>query len=134
MIFKNNDNISINYIGTFKYIKSLRIDNRNFIIYNNHILISNNKVIEFLSVPDLLKVSEVEVSFPIIDFVIPNKHMILLIGKNSIEQLELNTWKRVSKLIDDEFNFEDEDISIVGNGNELYMFDKEDIYKFEKTF
>ena len=134
MIFKNNDNISINYIGTFKYIKSLRIDNRNFIIYNNHILISNNKVIEFLSVPDLLKVSEVEVSFPIIDFVIPNKHMILLIGKNSIEQLELNTWKRVSKLIDDEFNFEDKDISIVGNNHELYMFDKEDIYKFEKTF
>lgn len=106
----------------------------NFIIYNNHILIANNNVIHFLTVPDFLKVSEVHVSEPIIDYIIPNKNMILLIGKHSIEQLELNTWKRVSKLMDRElFNFEEnkKDI-IVGNNNELYLFKNEDIYKFEK--
>ena len=106
----------------------------NFIIYNNHILIANNNVINFLTVPDFLKVSEVHASEPIIDYIIPNKNMILLIGKHSIEQLELNTWKRVSKLMDRElFNFEEnkKDI-IVGNNNELYLFKNEDIYKFEK--
>ena len=130
----------LNTDKNLKFENELKDNHYNFIniiIYNNHILIANNNVIHFLTVPDLLKVSEVHVSEPIIDYVIPNKNMILLIGKHSIEQLELNTWKRVSKLMDRElFNFEENENKkkdiIVGNNNELYLFKNEDIYKFEK--
>ena len=80
--------------------------------------------------------------------------MFLIIGKNYIEQLELNTWKKISTLyIGDLIEFsnkkenededknedkkenededENEDITIIGNNKELYMFKNMEIFKFE---
>ena len=59
--------------------------------------------------------------------------MLLVIGDHSIEQLELNTWKRISKLSNsDILDFENRKMILIGNNNELYIFQNGEIYKFEK--
>ena len=116
-----------------------------FIVYNSHILFGNMYEISFYSIPDFSLVSVIEVTCIIKSFFIPNKNMFLIIGKNYIEQLELNTWRRISKLyLGDLIEFsnenkkgyeedenEKEDITIIGNNKELYMFKNMEIFKFE---
>ena len=125
-----------------------------FIVYNSHILVSEWNEIFFYSIPDFFLVSVIQVTCVIKSFFIPNKNMFLIIGKNYIEQLELNTWKKISTLyIGDLIEFsnkkenededknedkkenededENEDITIIGNNKELYMFKNMEIFKFE---
>ena len=66
-------------------------------------------------------------------FVIPNKNTFLAVSDNFIEQLELNTWKKVSKVIytDEILNYNKKPI-IIGNNKELYIFQKDEIYRFEE--
>ena len=106
----------------------------NFIVHNCHILLPVDKYIYFYSIPDLLLVSAIQVTEQIYSFVIPNKNTLLLIGKKSIEQLELNTWNKISKLYfdDDSFKFSDKKTTIIGNNNELYLFKSGEIFIFKK--
>ena len=111
------------------------LDSKNFdyIIYNDHILFPDNKNIIFYSIPNLKVVSIITVSEPIFYFLIPNKYMLLLIGRNSIEQLELNTWKKVSKYFNTIYDFKKDNCKIIGNNKELYLFEEDKIYKFEQN-
>jgi predicted transcriptional regulator len=64
---------------------------------------------------------------------IPNKNMLLVIGESTIEQFELNTWKKISKLYEKEKLGLQKENTLIGNTNELYIFIKGLIYKFQST-
>ena len=103
-----------------------------FSIYNNHVLLPKKNNINFYTIPDFILVSKIQVNEKINSFLIPNKNMLLVIGDNSIEQFELNTWKRVSKLMNENLLiFPNEKMKIIGNSNELYLFENGIILKFE---
>ena len=102
------------------------------LIYNNHVLIPKKNTINFYTVPDFALVSKVQANEKINSFLIPNKNMLLVIGDNSIEQFELNTWKRVSKLMNENIVIASkEKMKIIGNSKELYLFENGIILKFE---
>ena len=103
-----------------------------FSIYNNHVLLPKKNNINFYTIPDFILVSKIQVNEKINSFLIPNKNMLLVIGDNSIEQFELNTWKRISKLMNENLLiFPNEKMKIIGNSNELYLFENGIILKFE---
>ena len=133
IILAENFFITIRNKNNFQIKKALKTGKFNFIIYNEHILLPDNNNINFYSIPSLKLVSIINVSETIHYFSIPNKYMLLLIGKHSIEQLELNTWKKVSKFFNKDFDFIKENSKIIGNNKELYLFEKDEIYKFEKN-
>jgi len=103
-----------------------------FSICNNHVIMPKKNNINFYTIPDFVLVSKVQLNEKINSFLIPNKNMILVIGDHSIEQFELNTWKRISKLMNENILiFPNEKIKIIGNSNELYLFENGIILKFE---
>lgn len=75
----------------------LEASEKDFIIYNSHFLLPALNEIIFYSIPKLNKVSIVKVSENINSLLIPNKNMLLVVGESSIEQFELNIWKKISK-------------------------------------
>jgi hypothetical protein len=89
-----NKKMELNYIEGTDYLYD-------FSIYNNHVLLPKKNNINFYTIPDFILVSKIQVNEKINSFLIPNKNMLLVIGDNSIEQFELNTWKRVSKLMNE---------------------------------
>ena len=134
IILNENNIMTIRYEKNLDIIKAKKAKNENeanFIVYNCHILVPEKNTIVFYSIPDLISVSIIKVTEQIYSFLIPNKNIFLLIGNNSIEQLELNTWKRVSKYINrDLFDFPKKNQIIIGNNKELYLFENGEIYKF----
>ena len=120
-----NKKIELNYIEGTDYLYD-------FSIYNSHVLLPKKNNINFYTIPDFILVSKIQVNEKINSFLIPNKNMLLVIGDNSIEQFELNTWKRVSKLMNENILvFPNEKMKIIGNSNELYLFENGIILKFE---
>jgi hypothetical protein len=120
-----NKKMELNFIEGTDYLYD-------FSIYNNHVLLPKKNNINFYTIPDFILVSKIQVNEKINSFLIPNKNMLLVIGDNSIEQFELNTWKRVSKLMNENLLiFPNEKMKIIGNSNELYLFENGIILKFE---
>jgi hypothetical protein len=120
-----NKKIELNYIEGTDYLYD-------FSIYNSHVLLPKKNNINFYTIPDFILVSKIQVNEKINSFLIPNKNMLLVIGDHSIEQFELNTWKRVSKLMNEKILiFPNEKMKIIGNNNELYLFENGIILKFE---
>jgi len=117
--------------------KYLEAPEKDFIIYNSHILLPELNEIIFYSIPKLNKVSIVKVSENINSLLIPNKNMLLVVGESSIEQFELNTWKKISKLNGiKNFDLGENsffDSTLIGNTNELYLFISGLIYKFKSN-
>jgi hypothetical protein len=116
-----------------KYMNYLDIEQNDFIIYNSHILLPKENEIMFYSIPDFILVSKVKVTENINSLLIPNKNMLLVIGESTIEQFELNTWKKISKLYEKEKLGLQKENTLIGNTNELYIFIKGLIYKFQST-
>jgi hypothetical protein len=137
IIMNDNSNIYIRNKDSLDLIIKRTIKSIFYVLYNCHILISNpnNKYnISFCSIPDLEVVSIVQVTEPIIRFLIPNKNTFLIIGNHSIEQLELNTWKKISILVNENmFNFNESNMDIVGNNKELFLFYKGEIFIFRNN-
>lgn len=128
---RNESNLFINKKMELNFIEGTEVLS-DFSIYNNHILLPKKNNINFYTIPDFVLVSKIQVNEKINSFLIPNKNMILVIGDNSIEQFELNTWKRVSKLMNENLLiFPNEKMKIIGNSNELYLFENGIILKFE---
>jgi hypothetical protein len=116
-----------------KHMNYLDIEQNDFIIYNSHILLPKENEIMFYSIPDFILVSKVKVTENINSLLIPNKNMLLVIGESTIEQFELNTWKKISKLYEKEKLGLQKENTLIGNTNELYIFIKGLIYKFQST-
>ena len=112
-------------------IFNIKSNKKDFIIYNCHILLPEGNEIAFYSIPDFNKVSKVKVSENINYLLIPNKCMLLVIGESSIEQFELNTWKKISKLNRIKIPNLHENSTLIGNTQELYLFIEGVIIKFE---
>jgi hypothetical protein len=128
---RNESNLCINKKMELNYIEGTD-SLYDFSIYNNHVLLPKKNNINFYTIPDFILVSKIQVNEKINSFLIPNKNMLLVIGDNSIEQFELNTWKRVSKLMNENLLiFPNEKMKIIGNSNELYLFENGIILKFE---
>ena len=141
LILIENISLTIRNETNLNLIKTIKIRNNDYylIVYNEHIIRPDENYIKFYSIPDLILVSMIKVSEPINYFLIPNKNIFLVISDNYIEQLELNTWKKISKVIyrdkllnKKEKNDNDNKSIIVGNNKELYMFQKGEIYRFEE--
>ena len=135
IILIENISLSIRNENNLNLVKTIKIRNNdyNLIVYNEHIIRPDENYIKFYTIPDLTLVSLVKVCEQINYFVIPNKNTFLAISDNFIEQLELNTWKKVSKVIytDEILNYNKKPI-IIGNNKELYIFQKDEIYRFEE--
>ena len=130
---ENNRIILRNKNSCLKNINYLDIQQNDFIIYNSHILLPKENEINFYSIPEFRIVSTVKVTENINSLLIPNKNMILVIGESSIEQFELNTWKKISKLYGNK-NFDlQKECTLIGNTNELYLFSQGLIFKFKST-
>lgn len=98
------------------------------LVYNGNVLISDYSKINFYSIPNLQKVSTVYTSEYILYMCIPNKKSFIIIEDNLIEQLEINTWKRISILKDSDFGLKinnKKNLYVIGLGKELFFYNKE---------
>ena len=131
VMIENNRIILRNKNSFLKNINYLEIQQNDFIIYNSHILLTNKNEIMFYSIPDFKIVSTVIVTESINSLLVPNKNMLLVIGESSIEQFELNTWKKISKLYGIKNFVLQGEFTLIGNTNELYLFSQGLIFKFK---
>ena len=96
-------------------------------------MLPEEKEIVFYSIPEFIIVSKVKVSEKINYLLIPNKYISLVMGESSIEQFELNTWEKISKLNGiKKWNLKKK-FTFIGNTKELYLFVEGTIIKLKSN-
>jgi hypothetical protein len=91
------------------------------LVYNGNILIPEYNCIYFYSIPNLEKISCLELSNDIFYMNITNNKTFIVTEKNCIEQFETKTWRIISKYNDN--NKIMNNIFIIGAGKKLFLFD-----------
>ena len=95
------------------------------LVYNGHILIGKDNSIEFYTIPNLNKVSELKVLENIKSINIISPRAMLVVEGQYIEQLEVNTWKRLWRTISLGIKVNLENIYPIGAGKKLFLYNKE---------
>ena len=116
-------NISIIDLNKFEIInkKKFEIFFIDCLVYNGNILIPEYNCIYFYSIPNLEKISCLELSNDIFYMNITNNKTFIVTEKNCIEQFETKTWRIISKYNDN--NKIMNNIFIIGAGKKLFLFD-----------
>ena len=70
---------------------------KDYLVFNGNIITYDEKNIIFYNIPDLETVSKIEVSDPICSVNIVNPRTMIVVENEYMEQLEVNTWKRLSR-------------------------------------
>ena len=111
-------------LNTYKNIDCL--------VFNGNVLIINDKSILFYTIPNLEKVSCMNVADTIVSINLVNRKTFIVLENKYMEQFEANTWKRLWR----EISFGDivksfSDLLVIGAYKELFLFSKEKniIYK-----
>ena len=104
------------------------LDNQNqdILIYNGSIITFRKKQIFFISIPDLEVVSRLELSDNIISINIVNPRTMIVVENGFMEQLEVNTWKRLWWKANFGKNMSFINLMPIGAGKKLFIYNKED--------
>ena len=131
LVIKNNEYIVIRDLTKQKldilYKKNI-LENekeKDFLVYNGSVLVYKEKEIYFYNIPYLEIVSKIELFDNILSINIINSKTMIVIENNYIEQLEVNTWKKL--WIRQEFsNKVINALKPIGVGNKLYFYNDEE--------
>ena len=64
------------------------------IVFNGNVLVNDESNINFYSIPNLERVSQIKVADKILSLSIANKKTLIVLEEKYVEQFETNTWKR----------------------------------------
>ena len=132
LICLNKETIKIRDITKpdLNVIKDLKVfeaknKRKDLLVYNSHILICKDSSIEFYTIPNLVKVSELKLLETINSINIVSPKAMIVVENQYIEQLEVNTWKRLWRTISLGFKVNFENIYPIGAGKKLFLYNKE---------
>ena len=132
VVIKDNDYIvvrdltskTLNVIGKQRLLDKKK--EKDFIVYNGSIITYKEKEILFFNIPNLELVSKLEVLDPILSINIVNPRTMIVVEINYIEQLEVNTWKRLYNQINLLPNKSLNNFRPIGAGKKLFFYSKSD--------
>lgn len=131
LVIKNNEYIVVRGLTKQKldilYKKNI-LENekeKDFLVFNGSLLVYKEKEIYFYNIPYLEVVSKLELSDNILSINIVNPKTMIVVENNYIEQLEVNTWKKL--WIRQEFsNKVINALKPIGVGNKLFFYNNEE--------
>ena len=104
---------------------ALKDKTKDLLVYNGHILICKENSILFYTIPNLSKVSELKVLENINSINIVSPRAMIVVENQYIEQIEVNTWKRLWRTISLGFKVNFENIYPIGAGKKLFIYNKQ---------
>ena len=131
VICKDNDNIVVRdlskpKLNVLKKEKLLTEKEKDFIVFNGNILIPKKKEILFYNIPHLDNVSKLVLNDNILSINIVNPRTMIVVEVTYIEQLEVNTWKRLYNQINLQPNKTLNNFRPIGAGKKLFFYSKSD--------
>ena len=99
---------------------------KDFIVFNGNILIPKKKEILFYNIPHLDNVSKLVLNDNILSINIVNPRTMIVVEVTYIEQLEVNTWKRLYNQINLQPNKTLNNFRPIGAGKKLFFYSKSD--------
>ena len=99
--------------------------NNDCLVFNGNVLIFDEKSILFYTIPNLEKVSCMDVSDTILSLNLVNKKTFIVLESKYMEQFEANTWKRISRQIGYGEMVNNNNLKIIGAGKKLFIYNKE---------
>jgi hypothetical protein len=112
-------------INKEKLLSEKEID-KDFIFFNGNILVPKKKEILFYNVPHLDNVSKLVLNDNILNINIVNPRTMIVVEVTYIEQLEVNTWKRLYNQINLQPNKTLNNFKPIGAGKKLFFYSKSD--------
>ena len=132
IVIKDNDNIVVRDL-TKKNLdvsrKQKLLDKKkeiDFIVFNGNIITYGGKEILFYSIPNLESVSKLELLDTVLSVNIVNPRTMIAVEINYIEQLEVNTWKRLYNQINLLPKKSLNNFKPIGAGKKLFFYSKSD--------
>ena len=101
-------------------------NNQDILIYNGNIITFRKKIIFFISIPDLEVISRIELNDDILSINIVNPRTMIVVENNYMEQLEVNTWKRLWWKANFGKNIIFTELMPIGAGKKLFIYNKKD--------
>jgi hypothetical protein len=114
---------SLNDLKTIKTLKQYK--DTDCIVFNGNVLVNDESNINFYSIPNLERVSQIKVADKILSLSIANKKTLIVLEEKYVEQFETNTWKRLWRQISLGENMANKSFDIIGAGKKLFFFHKE---------
>ena len=121
-----NGVITIRDANTLKKKSSLIFyKNIDCLVFNGNVLIFNDKSILFYTIPNLEKVSCMNVADTIVSINLVNRKTFIVLENKYLEQFESNTWKRISRQIGFGEITNNKSLKVIGAGKKLFIFNKD---------
>ena len=114
---------SLKDLKTIKTLKQYK--DTDCVVFNGNVLVYNESYINFYSIPNLERVSQIKVADKILSLSIANKKTLIVLEEKYVEQFETNTWKRLWRQISLGENMKNEVFNVIGAGKKLFFFNKE---------
>ena len=95
------------------------------LVFNGNVLIPSEKSILFYTIPNLEKVSCMNVADTIVSINLVNRKTFIVLQSKYMEQFEANTWKRISRQIAFGEMINNNNLKVIGAGKKLFLFNKE---------
>ena len=111
---------------TSKIVFDYNSDKKDFLIYNGNIIVFRKKQIFFISIPNLEVESKLELPDNIFSVNIVNPRTMIVVEKGYMEQLEVDTWKRMWWKANFGRNINIFDLMPIGAGKKLFFYNKGD--------
>ena len=111
---------------TSKIVFDYNSDKKDFLIYNGNIIVFRKKQIFFISIPNLEVESKLELPDNIFSVNIVNPRTMIVVEKGYMEQLEVDTWKRMWWKANFGRNINIYDLMPIGAGKKLFFYNKGD--------
>ena len=99
---------------------------KDFIVFNGNIITYGGKEILFYNIPKLELVSKLELLDTVLSVNIVNPRTMIVMEINYVEQLEVNTWKRLYNQINLQPNKNLNNFKPIGAGKKLFFYSKSD--------
>ena len=131
LVSKNNEYIVVRDLTKQKlnilYKKNIldKEKEKDFLVYNGSILVHKQQEILFYNIPYLEVVSKLELSNDILSINIVNPKTMIVVENDCLEQLEVNTWKKLW-IKKSPSNKSLNDLKPIGVGNKLFFYNDED--------
>ena len=127
LVIKNNKNIFVKDLNKPKLDiihnkQILEKNEQNILVFNGNVLTYEKKEVLFYSLPNLDLVSRLELLDKIISINIVNPRTMITIENEYIEQIEVNTWKRLWHRL----RPNTQDFLAIGAEKKLFMYNKYD--------